>query len=75
MLAGPAISELKAQGLPVLCVFYDQSEASDRKSERRGALEDVNFPYVFPQLIFPSTARGKLLPTQVINVSGIEESS
>jgi hypothetical protein len=73
MLGGPDISKLKAEGLPVLCVFYDQSEGSQRASERKGVLKDVNFAYVFPQLIFPSTARGRVLPTQVINVSGLEE--
>lgn len=73
MLGGNDISKLKAEGLPVLCVFYDQSAASGGVSERKGVLKDVNFAYVFPQLVFPSTARGKVLPTQVINVSGLED--
>jgi len=69
MLGGTDISKFKSKGVPVLCLFYDRSETSDR----RGVLRDVSFPYVFPQLIFPSTARGKVLPTQVINVTGLEE--
>jgi hypothetical protein len=68
MMGPDELRDLKALGCPVLCAFWDDSLGL---AKNPGVLGEVTFPYLFPEFVFPTTARGQRLPAQVVNVDGL----
>lgn len=69
-VSGDALKQLREQGVPVLCVFFDKRHELKFPPGLGQPEECVSFDYLFPEMVFPVRTQGRAAcPAFVFNCS------